>query len=136
MITAVDTNILIDIVGDDPVHGRQSRAAFEQCAREGQLIVCAEVVAEFTTGCGSAKKARELLSELHGIYVDTGQHAAEMAGEVRSKSRLAKRITADYVIAAHAAAHADRLLTRDAGIGKLRVPGLTVLTPRAFLKSL
>lgn len=40
---------------------------------------------------------------------------------------------ADYLIAGHAAAHADRLLTRDLGFARMNVPGLVVVRPDTLL---
>ena len=129
MITALDSNILIDIIGGDPRFGETSRAAVEMVGRQGSLVVSPEVVAEFTTGCGSIKSALNALDALRVTYVGIDLQAAGLAGEVRSRSRVHLRITAGYLIAAHAARHADRLLTRDADFAALNVPGLRAVTP-------
>jgi len=129
-ITAVDSNILIDIVGADPVHGPGSRAALELCARHGTLIVCSEVVAEFASGCQSVDQALEILSALSIDYVDTGAINAAMAGQARGRKRNAGRVIADCLIAAHAAAHANQLLTRDAEFARMGNSGLVVVTPQ------
>ena len=133
MITALDSNILIDIVGADPRFGETSRAAVEKVGRQGSLVVSPEVIAEFTTGCGSIERALDALDALRVSYVGIGLQAAGIAGEARSRSRVHQRITADYLIAAHAARHADRLLTRDSDFATLDVPGLRAVTPRDVL---
>ncbi len=43
------------------------------------------------------------------------------------------RILADYMIAVHAASHADQRLTRDAEFTRMKVPGLAVVTPAEIL---
>jgi len=133
VITAIDSNVLIDIVGGDPDFGDDSRMAVDLAAREGRLVVSPEVVAEFTTGCGSSDVAFAVLEVLKISFVDTGLPAAGRAGEVRGRSSARSRITADYLIGAHAAAHADRLLTRDADFTALAIDGLTVVTPSAII---
>lgn len=133
MITAIDANILIDVVGADPVFGSDSRAAIEMCARGGSLIVSPVVAAEFASGCASATKALAILKALTIEFVDFGEMCAAQAGEVRGRGRSGDRIIADYLIGVHAATHADRLLTRDAGFLQLKVPGLVVLTPAKAL---
>ena len=125
--TAVDLNILIDIVSADPTHGSSSRAAIERCALEGSLISSPEVVAEFAAGCRSASEAVGILQKLKVEYVEIGQWGAAVAGEVRG------RIFADFLIAGHAVAHADRLLTRDLGFARMNVPGLVVVSPDSLL---
>jgi len=133
MITAIDSNVLIDIVGGDPDFGDASRMAVDLAAREGRLVVSPEVVAEFTTGCGSADVAFAVLDVLKISFVDTGLPAAGRAGEARGQRRARSRITADYLIAAHAATHADRLLTRDSDFSELAIDALKVVTPSAMI---
>ncbi|HEY8953902.1 MAG TPA: hypothetical protein VIP78_15240 [Candidatus Dormibacteraeota bacterium] len=43
MITAVDTNVLLDVFTADARHGAASRDALRRCWAEGSLIAC-EVV--------------------------------------------------------------------------------------------
>jgi predicted nucleic acid-binding protein len=132
--TAIDSNILIDIVSADPQYGSSSREAVENCAREGSLIICAEVVAEFATGCSSATDSLAILQALTISYFDIGAQGAAEVGEVRSRKSKGGRILADYMIAVHAATHADRLLTRDAEFTRMKVPGLVVVTPMDALR--
>ena len=131
--TAIDSNILIDIVSADPKYGPSSRGAVESCAREGSLIVSAEVVAEFATGCSPATDSLTILQALTISYLDIGLQGAAEVGEVQSRKNKGGRILADYIIAVHAATHADRLLTRDAEFTRMKVPGLVVVTPTDVL---
>ena len=78
-------------------------------------------------------RALDALDALRVTYVGIDLQAAGIAGEARSRSRIHRRITADYLIAAHAARHADRLLTRDADFSTLDVPGLRAVTPAQVL---
>ncbi len=128
-ITAIDSNILIDIASADAAHGSHSRAALESCAREGSLIISPEVVAEFASGCASAAEALAIVKALTIEYVDIGEVSAAKAGEVRARKRRGGRMISDFMIAMHAAAHADRLLTRDADFSRMNVRGLVVVTP-------
>jgi predicted nucleic acid-binding protein len=131
--TAIDSNILIDIVSADLKYGPSSREAVENCAQEGSLIICAEVVAEFATGCSSATDSLAILQALTISYLDIGMQGAAEVGEVRSRKSKGGRMLADYMIAVHAATHADRLLTRDAEFTRMNVPGLVVVTPADIL---
>jgi predicted nucleic acid-binding protein len=40
MITAVDSNVLLDVFSADPTFGRASREALRRCLAEGRLIAC------------------------------------------------------------------------------------------------
>lgn len=46
MITAVDSNVLIDVFTVDRTHGAASREAFRSCLAQGGLIACEVVWAE------------------------------------------------------------------------------------------
>lgn len=130
MITAVDTNVLIDVIGADPMHGVESRNALDACVRAGRVVVCAEVVAELATGIGSLEVTIDVLRALKISYVAIEIEQAASAGVARSGSQEKSRITADYLVAAHAGANADQLLTRDAEMRSLTVPNLRVVSPR------
>jgi len=99
------------------------------CARQGTLIVCSEVVAEFASDCQSVDQALEILSALSIDYAGTGAINAAMAGQARGRKRNPGRVIVDCLIAAHEAAHASRLLTRDAEFARMGNPGLVVVTP-------
>lgn len=46
MVTAVDTNILIDILEPDYRFGPASKEALKRCLREGKIVACEVVWAE------------------------------------------------------------------------------------------
>lgn len=52
-------------------------------------------------------------------------------GAYRRRGGARERIVADFLIAAHAAHRADRLLTRDRGFGTAGQPGLEIVDPGA-----
>ncbi len=49
MITALDTNVIIDVLEPDPKFGPASRAALRTCLREGSVVGCEVVWAEVMT---------------------------------------------------------------------------------------
>ena len=46
MITAVDTNVLLDVFGADETFGERSRTALRRCLAEGSVVACDPVWAE------------------------------------------------------------------------------------------
>jgi len=46
VITAVDTNVLLDLFGADPAFGTLSKTALRACIAEGRLVACEVVWAE------------------------------------------------------------------------------------------
>jgi hypothetical protein len=145
--TAVDTNIILDILIPDEPFAASSKALLERHLAAGQLIFCEVVLAglaglfpseeeldAFLTGTGM----RMVRSDDRSLYVAGRRWAAYASG--RKKGRLSCRecgktfkavcprcgaalkgrfhVLADFLVGAHALTHADCLLTRDLGIYK------------------
>ncbi len=135
MITAVDTNILIDVLGADPTFGPRSREALRAATQAGALIASEVVWAETSAWYRSEHEAVQALDQLRIRLVPIQAAAAFAAGAAWGEYRRAggkrDRLIADFLVGAHASLHADRLLTRDYGFYRSRFSGLTVLDPTA-----
>ncbi|MGZ6297415.1 MAG: type II toxin-antitoxin system VapC family toxin [Candidatus Limnocylindrales bacterium] len=133
MITAVDSNVLLDVFGADAVHGPASRDALRRCLAEGALIACDVVWAEVAASFPSAANAAEAFDRLGLSFSPVTPRVAADAGQawrdhVKGSGRRG-RVIADFLVAAHARAHADRFLTRDRGFYREAFKGLTILEP-------
>ena len=133
MITAVDSNVLIDILGADPTFGPKSRSSLRQTRNEGVLIVCDVVWSEVMAAFGDRGATETALDRLSIAYSEVGRAAATRAGIAWRAYRRAggprDRLVADFLVAAHALEHADRLLTRDRGFHRAAFAGLTIVDP-------
>jgi predicted nucleic acid-binding protein len=134
MITAVDTNILIDILEPDPVHGLRSKEALKKCLREGAVVACGVVWAEVATAYGQTPN--ELLEALRTMRIEFSETRMEAALKAarawhlfRKQSGRRDRIAADFLIGGHATLQTDRLLTRDNGFFRSHFKGLKVMAP-------
>ncbi len=134
MITAVDTNILIDILEPDPVHGLRSKEALKKCLREGAVVACDVVWAEVATAYGNNQN--DLVEALQVMRIGFSAMSMESAmGAARSWHTYRRRgggrdrIAADFLIGGHAAAHAERLLTRDLGFYRKYFKSVAVVSP-------
>ena len=131
MITAVDTNVLLDVFTADPRFGFPSRAALASCLQQGSLVVCevvwAETAAAFPTRPAFERAMQKLDVGFDPLAPRTGQEAGAAWRRYRQASGTRRRILADFLIGAHAASQADRLLTRDRGYYGTYFPRLQVL---------
>jgi len=135
MITAVDTNVLLDVFGADAEFGHRSSEALRACLREGRLVACEVVWAETASFFPSPAAARGPMERLGVGFSPLDVEAALAASGAwrkhRAKGGRRERVAADFLIGAHAQLHADRLLTRDRGFYRACFLGLKILDPAA-----
>jgi len=133
MITAVDTNVLVDVLRDDPEYCLASANALRRCLREGRLIVCDVVWAELAAMFPSEEALVSAMDDLEAEFRPCSQTTASLAGAYwrayRKEGGKRRRVLADFIVAAHAMAQCDRLLTRDRGFYRTHFQGLVVMDP-------
>lgn len=133
MITAVDTNVLLDTFGADAAFGARSAEALRRCMREGQLVACDVVWTEtgsFFDSTASARAAMAALGVEFGIIDEEVALAAAAAWKsYRRKGGTRTRVAADFLVGGHAGGRADRLLTRDRGFYRAYFRGLEIIDP-------
>ncbi|MDD5558687.1 type II toxin-antitoxin system VapC family toxin [Candidatus Methylomirabilis sp.] len=133
MITAVDTSVLLDVFGPDPIFGLRSGKAIRVCLAEGSLVACEVVWAEIASFFPSTNVAQDVLSrlevEFNPIELKTALLASRVWKTYRSRGGQRERMVADFLIGAHALSQADRLLTRDRGFYRTYFSRLRVLDP-------
>lgn len=133
MRTAVDTNVLLDILTNSPF-APAAREALLASGAEGSLCIGEIVYAELATAFeGEAEGLHHFLQDLSVRLVLTPQEGWLKAGALwrsyRRRGGSRKRILPDFMVAAHAITTADRLLTRDDGFYKKWLQELDVLEP-------
>jgi predicted nucleic acid-binding protein len=131
VITAVDTNVLLDVVLPDPVFGPRSADLLKACLSKGALIICEIVYAELACAFESQKELDSALKTL-GIELQASTPEILWAAADIWKATLRRkrgRILPDFLVGAHALSQADQLLTRDRGFYGGRFRKLRILGP-------
>ncbi len=130
--TAVDTNILLDVLLPDVVHEKKSLALLDRALNEGALCICEVVAAEVGAHFASEESMERFLKEVGIVRTAMSLRALHDAGRrwrhyAGSRSGTRDRVVADFMIAAHALHEADRLLTRDLGFYRTHFKDLVLL---------
>jgi predicted nucleic acid-binding protein len=133
VITAIDTNVLLDVFGADPKFAPVSSEAIRSCLNEGALVASEVVWAETATVFGDVARFQNAMHKLAASFSPMTEEAAIVAAEAWRQYRAGggrrDRIAADFLIGAHAQVAADRLLTRDRGFYRRYFTGLQVVDP-------
>jgi predicted nucleic acid-binding protein len=135
VITAVDTNVLLDVLTNRPAFAEASSTALIRCLEEGSLSVCDVVWTELAAAIGSAEETDDKLNQMEVNFSVLVQPSAELAAKAwrayRQQGGSRARLAPDFLIGGHALVQADRLLTRDRGFYRKYFRKLDVLDPTA-----
>ena len=133
MITAIDTNIVLDILLPNDRFYDASVQALEDAANSGSLVVCDLVYAELCVHFGTQRDCDGFL-RTNEVRVEALRREAHfLASRVwrtyRQQGGQRTRILADFLIGAHAQTQASGLLSRDRGFYRKLFPSLNVTGP-------
>ena len=133
MITAVDTNILLDILVPNEEFYESSANALQDAVREGSLVISDIVYAELCIHFEAQSECDTFLSGNEIRVQALGREAQFLASRAwrayRQQGGKRTRILADFLIGAHAKMQATRLLSRDRGFYRKLFPSLELVDP-------
>ncbi|HLX07486.1 MAG TPA: type II toxin-antitoxin system VapC family toxin [Thermoanaerobaculia bacterium] len=129
----VDSNVILDVVTDDPQWGEWSSSMLARCAESGMLVINPIVYAEVSIGFERVEELEEVLAAESFLRAPLPWEAAFLAGkcylEYRRRGGIRRSPLPDFYIGAHAAVSGLRLLTRDARRYRSYFRNLQLLTP-------
>jgi predicted nucleic acid-binding protein len=135
MITAVDTNVLLDILAGETEHVATSARALLEARRYGALVATDVVWAEVAAWFADPEDQQAAMEELGVTYDPPSERTAALGGHIWHSYRLEGgsrlRLVPDFLIGAHALVQADRLLSRDRGFFRRYFSSLIVIDPSA-----
>ena len=132
-MTLVDTNVLLDLVTDDPLWAEWSVAQLEAASLSGPLRINDVVYAELAVRYDRIESLDEFLAEAGIEMTPTPRAALFLAGKVFGQYRRADGartgVLPDFFIGAHAAVAQIPLLTRDTRRYQTYFPTLNLIAP-------
>lgn len=137
---AVDTSILVDLLGDDG-HADTAESCLRDALSQGPVVACDVVISEIVAGFGRSSQLIDTLDEIGLGYSALELRSAARAGEMQrrynerrraaGRPAVSPRTVPDFLIGAHALLQCQGLITRDAGFFRDYFKGLKVIVPQA-----
>jgi predicted nucleic acid-binding protein len=133
MISAIDTNVLLDVLVPNEDFYEASTNALQEAAGEGSLVISDIVYAELCIHfeiqreCDAFLEANEI--RVQALTREAHFHASRAWRTYRQQVGKRTRILADFLIGAHAQKQAGRLLSRGRGFYQKLFPSLDLHDP-------
>jgi predicted nucleic acid-binding protein len=129
----VDTNVLVDVLEDDPQWADWSIQQMRTQAQIHELAINPIIYAELSLTFTSVEALDETLADLGLHFLELPRPALFLAGKAFARYRrqggAKQNVLADFFIGAHAAVSGALLLTRDARRYRNYFPSVGLITP-------
>jgi predicted nucleic acid-binding protein len=129
----VDTNVLIDVVQDDPKWGDWSLQQLASQSQVHRLAINPVIYAELSMSYSTAEALDRVIDRMQLAFIEVPRAALFLAGRAflryRRRSGSKANVLADFFIGAHAAVSGAGLLTRDRRRYAEYFPTVTLITP-------
>jgi predicted nucleic acid-binding protein len=129
----VDTNILIDILENDPIWADWSLTQLRNQSQVHRMIINPIIFSELSMVYETLEDLEEALATIKLNVIEIPKSALFLAGrafgQYRKRGGTKHNVLSDFFIGAHAAVQGWPLLTRDASRFRSYFPDLVVLAP-------
>lgn len=134
----VDTNVLLDVLEDDPAWADWSLHQLRAQSQVHELAINPVIYAELSLAFDSVQALDSIIEEMGLIVQELPRPALFLAGRAfiryRREGGRKSNVLADFFIGAHAAVQGWNILTRDARRYRSYFPTVTVVSPDAELR--
>jgi predicted nucleic acid-binding protein len=132
-VILVDTNVLLDVVTDDPSWADWSQHQLEAASLRDRLAINPVIYAELSIGFARIEELDDVLATANIEFADIPRPALFLAGKVfqtyRKRRGSKTGVLPDFFVGAHAAVLRVPLLTRDAARYRTYFPTTELITP-------
>lgn len=129
----VDTNVLVDVLQDDPQWADWSTAQLRAQAKLHALVINPVIYAEMSLSFSTLEDLDDVVLTMELVLREIPRPALFLAARAyalyRRRGGSKGQVLPDFFIGAHAAVEGWPLLTRDASRFKTCFPTLDVITP-------
>jgi predicted nucleic acid-binding protein len=132
-VILVDTNVLLDLVTDDPVWAAWSQQQLDLASTRDELAINDIVYAELSIGYARMEPLDEMIRSAGLVNAAMPRPALFLAGKAFQRYRSAggrrTGVLPDFFIGAHAVIADAALITRDAARYRSYFPGIVLIAP-------
>lgn len=129
----VDSNVVLDLVTNDPQWAEWSQRQLETAAARDRLAINGIVYAELSMAFARVEQLDAEIASMDLDVLEIPRSALFMASIVFKQYRARKgprtSVLPDFFVGAHAAVLGSPLITRDVVRYKTNFPGLTLISP-------
>ena len=129
----VDTNVLVDVLENDPDWADWSVAQLRAQAQIHRLVINPVIYAELSLTFSTVEALDDALAGLQIPVIEIPKPALFLAGKAfvkyRRRGGTKTNVLADFFIGAHAAVLQSAVLTRDASRYRTYFPTVQLITP-------
>jgi predicted nucleic acid-binding protein len=129
----VDTNVLVDVVTDDPLWAEWSQRQLEHAAARDELAINDIIYAELSVRYAALDELDAMIRSARLINTAIPRPALFLAGKAFQRYRAAGGIRTgvlpDFFLGAHAVVSDTVLITRDAARYRTYFPGIMLIAP-------
>lgn len=129
----VDTNVLLDVVSDDPAWADWSQRQLETASLRDRLCINPVIYSELSIAFARIEEVEAVVAEAGLTVEDMPREALFLAGKAFMQYRERKGrmlgVLPDFFVGAHAAMTGSPLLTRDVGRYRSYFPNVLLISP-------